>query len=41
MPEEEAFVLFVKIMSDLGLRELYKSGFASLQLKFYQVRRFS
>lgn len=37
MPEEEAFLVFLKIMSDFGVREMFKSGFANLQLMFYQV----
>lgn len=31
--------MFVKIMADFGLRELYKTGFANLQLKFFQLER--
>lgn len=37
MPEEEAFLVFLKLMSDFGVREMFKSGFANLQLMFYQV----
>lgn len=37
MPEEEAFTVFVKIMYDLGVREMFKPGFEVLHLKLYQV----
>lgn len=37
MPDEDAFVLFVKLMYDYGVREMFKAGFADLQLKFYQL----
>ncbi len=37
MPEEEAFIMLVKIMYDYHVREMFKSGFAELHLKFYQV----
>eukprot|EP00050_Salpingoeca_kvevrii_P012734 m.24494 g.24494 ORF g.24494 m.24494 type:complete len:1144 (+) comp4281_c0_seq1:414-3845(+) len=39
MPEEEAFTVFVKIMYDYGVREMFKSGFELLQLKFYQLTK--
>ena len=37
MPEEDAFALFVKVMYDYGLRNLYTSSFADLHLMLYQV----
>eukprot|EP00051_Salpingoeca_urceolata_P011539 m.143171 g.143171 ORF g.143171 m.143171 type:complete len:1204 (+) comp17160_c0_seq1:293-3904(+) len=37
MPEEEAFPLFVSIMQTYGVRDLFKHGFESLHLKFYQL----
>eukprot|EP00042_Codosiga_hollandica_P053299 m.694929 g.694929 ORF g.694929 m.694929 type:complete len:183 (-) comp58667_c0_seq16:3800-4348(-) len=37
MPEEESFALFVKIMYDYSLRELFKDNFKALQLIFYQL----
>ncbi|XP_018012859.1 rab GTPase-activating protein 1 [Hyalella azteca] len=39
MPEEQAFCLLVKIMSDYGFRELFKDGFKVLHLRFYQLER--
>ncbi|KAF2361467.1 PTB/PI domain [Trinorchestia longiramus] len=39
MPEEQAFCLLVKIMSDYGFRELFKDGFEVLHLRFYQLDR--
>ena len=39
MPEEEAFVTFIKLMFDINIREMYKAGFADLQLKFFQLGR--
>ncbi|XP_055704106.1 rab GTPase-activating protein 1-like isoform X2 [Phlebotomus papatasi] len=39
MPEEEAFSVLVALMYDYGLRDLYKQGFESLYLKFYQLNR--
>lgn len=39
MPEEEAFVMFIKLMFDYNVREMFKSGFADLQLKFFQLDR--
>lgn len=39
MPEEQAFSVLVKIMSDYGLRDLFKSDFEELHLKFYQLER--
>eukprot|EP00039_Didymoeca_costata_P033341 m.41919 g.41919 ORF g.41919 m.41919 type:complete len:983 (-) comp9824_c0_seq1:91-3039(-) len=38
-PEEEAFCLFIKLMFDYGLRDMYRSGFAELKLKFFQLTR--
>ena len=37
MPEEEAFAVFVKIMQDYGLRELYKPSMAEIGLCIYQL----
>lgn len=39
MPEEEAFAVFVKIMSDYGVREMYKSGFVDLHLRLFQLEQ--
>lgn len=39
MPEEEAFVTFIKLMFDINVREMFKAGFADLQLKFFQLGR--
>eukprot|EP00047_Mylnosiga_fluctuans_P022541 m.121517 g.121517 ORF g.121517 m.121517 type:complete len:820 (+) comp9299_c0_seq8:1274-3733(+) len=39
MPEEEAFTMFVKIMYDYGVRDMFKQGFENLQLKLYQLGR--
>eukprot|EP00042_Codosiga_hollandica_P052493 m.667526 g.667526 ORF g.667526 m.667526 type:complete len:1114 (-) comp58508_c0_seq12:310-3651(-) len=38
MPEEEAFALFVKIMYEYGLRDLFKENFKTLHLIFYQLK---
>ncbi|GMT31385.1 hypothetical protein PFISCL1PPCAC_22682 [Pristionchus fissidentatus] len=37
MPEDEAFCTLVKIMFDFQLRDLFKLGFDSLHLRFYQL----
>uniref|UniRef100_T1K368 Rab-GAP TBC domain-containing protein n=1 Tax=Tetranychus urticae TaxID=32264 RepID=T1K368_TETUR len=39
MPEEQAFCLLVKIMNQYGVRNLFRSGFEELQLRFYQLER--
>lgn len=39
MPEEQAFCVFVRIMYNYGLRDLYKSGLEELHCKFYQLER--
>ncbi|XP_033105176.1 rab GTPase-activating protein 1-like isoform X3 [Anneissia japonica] len=40
MPEEQAFTVLVKIMSDYGLQSLFSNDFAELHRKFYQLERF-
>lgn len=37
MPEEEAFAVFVKLMEDYRLREMYKPTMAELGLCIYQL----
>ncbi|KAK2721247.1 hypothetical protein QYM36_003506 [Artemia franciscana] len=37
MPEEQAFCILVKIMSEYGLRDLFKDGLEALHLRFYQL----
>ncbi|XP_037260063.1 rab GTPase-activating protein 1-like isoform X1 [Falco rusticolus] len=39
MPEEEAFCVFVKIMYDYGLRDLYRNNFEDLHCKFFQLEK--
>ncbi|XP_054067173.1 rab GTPase-activating protein 1-like isoform X1 [Rissa tridactyla] len=39
MPEEQAFCVFVKIMYDYGLRELYRNNFEDLHCKFFQLEK--
>ncbi|PFX29753.1 rab GTPase-activating protein 1-like [Stylophora pistillata] len=39
LPEEQAFALLVKIMSDYGLRDIFKHEFEQLHLKFFQLDR--
>ena len=39
MPEEQAFALLVKIMSDYGLRDLIKNDFEMLHQQFFQLER--
>lgn len=37
MPEEQAFCVFVRIMQNYGLRDLFRNNFDELYLKFYQL----
>ena len=37
MPEEETFCVFVKLMEDYGMRELYKPNMSELGLCIYQL----
>lgn len=37
MPEEEAFAVFVKLMEDYRLRELYKPAMTELGLCMFQL----
>lgn len=37
MPEEQAFCVFVRIMLNYGLRDLFRNNFDELYLKFYQL----
>ncbi len=37
MPEEETFSVFVKLMEDYGMRELYKPNMSELGLCIYQL----
>lgn len=37
MPEEQAFCVFVRIMQNYGLRDMFRSNFEELYLKFYQL----
>lgn len=37
MPEEQAFCVFVRIMQNYGLRNLFRNNFDELYLKFYQL----
>ncbi|KAI1709246.1 rab-GTPase-TBC domain-containing protein [Ditylenchus destructor] len=39
MPEEKAFCVLIKIMFDYDLRDLFKLGFDTLHLRFYQLQR--
>eukprot|EP00729_Bicosta_minor_P006480 gene6480-261_t len=39
MPEEDAFCLFIKIMYDYKVRDMFKNGFAQMQVKYYQLTR--
>ncbi|KXJ05964.1 Rab GTPase-activating protein 1-like [Exaiptasia diaphana] len=39
MPEEQAFAVLVKMMSDYGLREIFRNEFQLLHLKFFQLER--
>ncbi len=40
MPEEEAFCVFVKLMRDYRLRELFKPSMTDLGLCFYILEKF-
>ena len=37
LPEESAFVLYVNMMQNYGLRDLFMAGFENLKLRLYQV----
>lgn len=37
MPEEDAFVVMVRLMEDYRLREMYKPSMAELGLCMYQL----
>lgn len=39
MPEEQAFCVLVKIMSEYGLRDLFRDNFEVLHLRFFQLDR--
>ena len=39
MPEEDAFCVFVRLMYDYKLRDLFKPSMADLSLCFYQLER--
>ena len=39
MPEEQAFGVLVKIMHNLGLRDMFRENFEQLQLRLYQLDR--
>lgn len=39
MPEEQAFGVFCKVMSDYGLRDLFRNSFECLHLKLFQLER--
>jgi len=39
MPEEQAFCVFVRVMTQYGLRDLFRNNFDALYLKFYQLER--
>ncbi|KFD55832.1 hypothetical protein M513_03271 [Trichuris suis] len=39
MPEERAFTVLVRIMYHYGLRDLFKQGFETLHLRFFQLDR--
>ncbi|XP_031560886.1 rab GTPase-activating protein 1-like isoform X2 [Actinia tenebrosa] len=39
MPEEQAFAVLVKMMSEYGMREIFKNEFQMLHLRFYQLER--
>lgn len=39
MPEEQAFCVFVRIMQNYGLRDLFRNNFDVLYLKFFQLER--
>ena len=39
MPEEQAFGVLVKVMHELGLRNMFRENFEQLQLRLYQLDR--
>lgn len=39
MPEEQAFGVFCKVMSEYGLRDLFRNSFECLHLKLFQLER--
>lgn len=39
MPEEQAFVVLIKIMHDYGVRNLFRCTFEELHLRFFQLER--
>ena len=39
MPEEQAFGVLVKVMHNLGLRDMFRENFEQLQLRLYQLDR--
>lgn len=39
MPEEQAFAVLVKMMSEYGMREIFKDEFQMLHLRFFQLER--
>ena len=39
MPEEQAFGVLVKVMHELGLRDMFRENFEQLQLRLYQLDR--
>lgn len=39
MPEEQAFCLFVKTLTDYGHRELFMDSFDKLHQRFYTLER--
>ena len=39
MDEEPAFCVLVKIMYEYQLRDLFKMGFESLHLRFFQLQK--
>jgi len=39
MPEEQTFGVLVKVMHDLGLRDMFRENFEQLQLRLYQLDR--
>ena len=39
LPEEQAFAVLVKVMSDYGLRDMFKNDFEMLHTRFFQLER--
>ena len=39
MPEEDAFCVFVRLMYDYKMRDLFKPSMADLGLSFFQLER--